>query len=196
MSERSRPSWDDTWLTVADAIGRRSKCVRASVGCVLVSPDNRALSVAYVGEPPDFASSAGKTDCSEWCPRGAGTVAPGPEYGTSCTSVHAETNAVARVNSVELVGGTAYVSSVCCIECAKLLAAARISRVVTRLRKMELHREPSRSVGYLLDSGVMVTLHVDNGSGDGLTWFGEGARLACEEMEAGRDWPGASPVYL
>jgi dCMP deaminase len=179
-----RPSWDEVWLTTASTVGRRSRCVRGNVGCVLVSPDNRALSVTYVGPPKNYEPSDNDNACDKWCPRGAGKSAPGAAYD-ECNSIHAEANGIARVNSSELIGGTAYVSSVCCFNCAKLLAAGQVKRVVTFLRENEIHRKPSNAVAYLLDSGIEVELWFDDGINQSSydIYRNEDALHACVDLE-------------
>src|SRR5690349_19329192 len=45
-----RPSWDNIWMDLAEALSKRSTCRRLSVGCVVVSEDNSAvLGIGYNG---------------------------------------------------------------------------------------------------------------------------------------------------
>ena len=46
-----RISWQDMWLEAAALVGKRSQCSRAQYGAVIVSEDNRVLSVGYNGVP-------------------------------------------------------------------------------------------------------------------------------------------------
>src|SRR5262245_13898137 len=74
-----RPTWDETWLVVADAIALRSVCSRSQVGAVIVSPTNRIVATGYNGPPsgwiPDTAGKLAEmppdfyTNCAHWCPR-------------------------------------------------------------------------------------------------------------------------------
>lgn len=155
----TRISWDKAWLDIASVIGQRSQCSRADIGCVLVSSTNQALNVAYVGAPPEFEPASGTVDCSEWCPRSRKSSTDLGSGYDDCYSVHAEVNAIARVNSDALVDGIAYVSSSCCFNCSKMLAAARVRRVVMRLSRNELHRNPVKSIEYLMASGIVVDVY-------------------------------------
>lgn len=158
----TRITWDRVWLDIASVIGKRSQCSRADIGCVLVSSSNQALSIAYVGAPPEFSPANDADDCSQWCPRSSKESTELGSGYEDCFSVHAEVNAVARVDSSALVGGTAYVSSSCCFNCSKMLAAARVDRVVMNLSTRELHRNPAKSIQYLLDSGIGVRVYFEN----------------------------------
>jgi dCMP deaminase len=63
----TRPSWDETWLSVARTIARRSLCSRDQVGAVVVSATNRLLETGYNGPPAGFQTDL--QPCTEWCPR-------------------------------------------------------------------------------------------------------------------------------
>lgn len=176
----TRISWDKVWLDIASVIGKRSQCSRADIGCVLVSSTNQALSIAYVGAPPNFAPAYGTLNCSDWCPRSQkGSSGLGSGY-EDCFSVHAEVNAVARVDSSALVGGVAYVSSSCCFNCSKMLAATRVKRVVMNLTVGELHRDPAKSIEYLLESGIEVDVYlVSENANEPATCFHDNQALEC-----------------
>ena len=152
----TRPSWDKLWMNVADVAGARSLCVRAQVGCVLVSPDNHVVAVSYNGPPAAFKHD--DLPCTAWCPR-ARAVQCGesldPEYG-DCLTVHAEANALARADSAQLRGGTAYVSSAACFNCAKALANSGVTRVVHRVEAAHAHREPEKTEHLLRSCGLTV----------------------------------------
>jgi dCMP deaminase len=63
----ARPSWDETWLSVARTVARRSLCSRDQVGAVVVSATNRLLETGYNGPPSGFPTD--NQPCTEWCPR-------------------------------------------------------------------------------------------------------------------------------
>lgn len=100
----------------------RSTCHRPSVGdgvgCVLSTSDGHVLATGYSGSPP------GEPHCIE--------IGHRLVDGRCVRTVHAEANAIGQAarRGVSVVGGTAYVTNHPCFECAKLLAAAGIVRVV------------------------------------------------------------------
>ena len=57
-----RPSWDDYFLEVANAISKRATCDRGRSGCV-IARDKRILVTGYVGAP------AGLPHCDEAGPK-------------------------------------------------------------------------------------------------------------------------------
>ena len=156
-----RPSWDDVWMSAANTVGKRSRCTRAKIGCVLVSADNRVVSVSYVGPPPLHAASNAnqQSTCKDWCTRALASKPDDldPAY-RDCVSSHAEQNAVARADFSLLRGGTAYVNSAVCWSCAKLLAASGVKRVVMEVLKSDEHRDPVGVSNFLADCGVDVTM--------------------------------------
>lgn len=160
----ARISWDDVWFTTAEKAGERSRCARGQIGCVLVGADNNVVAVSYVGPPADFAPAQEDetSDCRSWCPRGTKTdpIDLDPEH-RDCISCHAEQNAIARADFSLLQGGTAYVNATCCINCAKLLAAARVARVVMTVRTADAHRDPGRTIEFLEHSGIEVVKYGD-----------------------------------
>jgi len=109
------PDWDETYLTIADLIAQHSKATRAKVGAILVK-DRRIISIGYNGTPSGFPNQC------EW----NGVTLP--------EVLHAESNAISKcARSVESSeGSTLYVTVSPCIECAKLIIQAGISKVYYR----------------------------------------------------------------
>lgn len=150
-----RPDWDDVWLEVARIAGKRSRCVRGAIGCVLVSPTNEVVAVSYVGPPPGFLdANIDDSDCRSWCPRSS-AVTLDPGY-RDCVSSHAEMNAIARADFTRIRGGTAYVNGATCWMCAKGLAASGVARVVMETRIGEMHRNPAATETLLVSCGIQV----------------------------------------
>jgi dCMP deaminase len=159
MPDRDRPSWAEIWMQTARAMAERSRCVRAQVGCVLVSQDNRVIASSYNGPPPGMTVLG---DCVNWCPRAQseGHVLE-PGY-TDCCASHAEMNAVARADFTQLQGGTAYVTGSVCYTCAKLLAASNVGLVVMIVRGSESYRSPKKSMQLLAECGITCTVIDDD----------------------------------
>lgn len=159
-----RPTWDETFMSMAESIGQRTRCVRAQavtekggIGCVIVTADNRVAAASYAGPPAGYhaANEVPESTCDQWCPRALKTDNLDPGY-TDCVSSHAEMSAVARADFTESAGGTAYVNSSVCLSCAKVLATALIARVVMRVSDKDSHRYPEAAIAYLRESGVEV----------------------------------------
>lgn len=155
---KDRPSWDETWMIVANNLGQRSRCSRGAIGCVIVSSDNRVLAASYVGPAKDFKPANYKpdTDCTSWCPRSQPGAEIDPSYG-NCISCHAEQNAIARCQG-DPSGGTIYVNGSICVNCAKLVAAAGIARVVMIVHSADAHRNPDQVMKFLQVCQIEVTV--------------------------------------
>lgn len=163
----TRPSWDDTWMAVADVVAQRSLCSLAQIGAVIVDRDNKVCSTGYNGAPAGYipiqfwekaGNVTGTEPCSAWCERAAEIEKGGerlPQYET-CAAVHSESNALLRSDRSAHVGGTMYVTSVPCFGCARLIANSGLSRVVFRINKGEEHRDPKMISTFLSASGLLV----------------------------------------
>jgi dCMP deaminase len=112
-----RPDWDSYFMKIAFAVSERSTCDRAFVGCVLVL-EKRILTTGFNGSP------AGLPHCDE--------VGHLIVEGHCVRTIHAETNAIiqAALHGVSTRGATCYVTHFPCINCAKVLINAGITRLV------------------------------------------------------------------
>jgi len=122
---RTRPSWDDYFMSTARVVASRSNCVKRMVGAVVVS-DRRIISTGYNGTP------RGVRNCNEGgCPRCAG----GAESGTrldECLCSHAEENSItqAAYHGARVRGAVLYTTFCPCLICTKLIINAGIDEVV------------------------------------------------------------------
>ena len=153
----TRPSWDEVWMQVADAIAQRSRCSRAHIGAVVVSKDQRISSTGYNG-PAALLPVEG--DCIEWCPRGQGLTELNNTYD-SCPSIHAESNALLYVDRSRVEGGTIYITDAACYQCAKLISNSGITRVVMRIGTRAAHRLPDATVDYFKKCNIEVVITED-----------------------------------
>ena len=147
-----RTSWDETWLATATVVAGRSKCDTRQVGAVLVSEDNGYLVVGYNGPPAGYPAEG---TCNNWCPRRQAGQCKDRDY-LDCPSVHAELNALLRADRSLLTGGTAYITTAPCYNCAKALANSGLKRVVYPRTPEKKHRSPAASLELLEASGLEV----------------------------------------
>lgn len=125
-----RLDWDRYFAAIAQVVATRSTCSSRQVGAVLVRPDDRQLlSTGYNGTVP------GAMHCDEGgCPRSAGEepvagVLNDADPATACHGVHAEINALARLEGLAR-GTSLYTTTSCCFSCAKALTAAGVAEIV------------------------------------------------------------------
>lgn len=154
-----RLTWDETWLGVARVIARRSRCTRDQVGAVIVDADQVPLVASYNGPPPGFEPPT--EYCRDWCPRAQlgkdGRPAALDHLYEDCPANHAEANALARTNWHDAHDATIYVTSGVCYQCAKLIAASGLHRVVLPTGRHEpAHRDPHKVHQALLDWGIQL----------------------------------------
>ncbi|MBO6259050.1 MAG: cytidine deaminase [Succinivibrio sp.] len=140
-----RPTKDESFIEIAQAVSMRSTCIRRRYGAVIVSRDGRIVSTGYNGAPRHRAN------CIELgvCLREQLKIKPGTHYEL-CRSVHAEANAIINGNPLDIVGGTLYLAGTDarnnqpteqispCAMCQRLILNAQIKRVVMRKSNGEL----------------------------------------------------------
>lgn len=117
-----RPTFDKIWTEFATALAERSTCARTGVGCVIVTEDNhRVLSIGYNGGARGLNNSC---DSAE----------PG-----NCGCLHAEENALIKMNFNEPSPKKMYTTLAPCLMCAKRAVNAGIQEVIyiTAYRKTE-----------------------------------------------------------
>jgi len=131
MEQEHRPSWNEYFMEVCNLISKRSSCGRLHVGCVLVK-DNRIIATGYNGHLPGAPHDSFVRD------------------GHEQLTIHAETNAIAdsAKRGVSLDGCTAYVTHFPCINCAKILIASGIKRII-----FESHYKDDELVPILCQKG-------------------------------------------
>ncbi len=121
----SRPSWDDYFLDLADAVSKRATCGRGRSGCVIVK-DKRILVTGYVGSP------TGLPHCDEVGHLFKTMIDDDGNQSQHCVrTVHAEQNAVCQAAKmgVSIDGATVYCRMTPCRTCAMLLINSGIKKV-------------------------------------------------------------------
>lgn len=155
----ARPSWDETWLAQAEVMARRSRC-RGGAGAVAVDYRNQIVQSAYTGPPANYSLTEEEDlvsqSCIGYCKRANRDPSERDLAYLDCPSVHAEINLISFSDRTRIEGGTIYVSTVPCLNCAKALANSGVLRVVWRATAADRHRDPKGAVDYLRRCGIMV----------------------------------------
>ena len=103
--QKSRPTWDDMYMEIAEVVSKRSKDPHTKVGAVIVK-DNHILGIGYNAEPKGFNYDFDWNSSEKY------------DY-----VIHAELNAIANSTFFgnSIVGSTIYLTLSPCHECMKLL---------------------------------------------------------------------------
>ena len=121
----SRPTWDEYFMEVANAISKRATCDRGRSGCV-IARDKQILCSGYVGSPVGFPH------CDDVGHQLKKTVHENGTVTEHCVrTIHAEQNALCQAakNGVSVNGATVYCRMTPCHTCAMLLINAGIKRI-------------------------------------------------------------------
>jgi dCMP deaminase len=144
-----RPSWDEYFMEVADAIAKRATCDRGRSGCV-IARDKMILATGYVGAP------TGLPHCDDVGHQLKKVVHEDGTVTQHCVrTVHAEQNAICQAarHGIGIEGATLYCRMTPCRTCAMLIINCGIRRVVCE-RKYHAGAESEemfRTAGILLE---------------------------------------------
>ena len=132
-----RPSKDEYYLNIAEAVLQRSTCLRRKYGAVIVK-DDEIIATGYNGAP------RGEKNCCDtgFCYRKQANIPHGEKYETCC-GVHAEMNAIISASRRDMIGATLYLAGreadgtpvaniTPCLMCRRLIVNAGIDTIVTR----------------------------------------------------------------
>ena len=132
-----RADKDSYYLRIAEAVLRRSTCLRRKYGAVIVK-DDEIISTGYNGAP------RGWENCCDagYCYREQEGIPHGERYEL-CRSVHGEANAVISASRRDMIGAVLYLagqeedgSSIQnaepCVMCKRLIINAGIKEVITQ----------------------------------------------------------------
>lgn len=130
-----RISKDEYYIGIAEAVLKRSTCLRRNYGAVLVKNDE-IVATGYNGSP------RGEQNCCDtgYCEREKQNVPKGERYEL-CVAIHAEDNAITSAGRDKANGGTLYIvgmeadgskhANPCpCMMCRRKIVNAGIKRVV------------------------------------------------------------------
>jgi len=148
-----RPSWDEYFLKIREAVSLRATCDRGRTG-VVITKNNTIIATGYVGSPP------GLKHCDE-----VGhlmrkvTYEDGKTHEHCLRTIHAEANAIchAAKHGVSLEGSTLFCKMEPCDTCAKLVIAAGIKKVVCEMS----YHGAKRTREMFKESGVELEIKKD-----------------------------------
>lgn len=121
-----RPSWDEYFMEVANAISKRATCDRGRSGCV-IAKDRQILVTGYVGSPK------GLPHCDDVGHQMKKMLHEDGSITQHCVrTVHAEQNAICQAarRGISIDGATLYCRMTPCRTCAMLIINCGIKRVV------------------------------------------------------------------
>ena len=131
MSEKYvRPSWDEYFSNMVDAVATRATCDRGRAGCVIVK-DKQILVTGYVGSPK------GSPHCDDVGHLFKKVIHEDGKITQHCVrTVHAEQNAITQAarRGIALEGSTLYVRMTPCRTCTMLIINTGIERVVCQMK--------------------------------------------------------------
>lgn len=116
----NRITRDTAFLLMAHTLSLRSTCKRACQGAIITTEEGRILSLGYNGVPK------GTPHCIDIpC---SGVNFPSGQGLDKCLAIHAEQNAIARLQEFDKAH-TLYTINKPCISCGKLVRATPIKRI-------------------------------------------------------------------
>jgi dCMP deaminase len=129
-----RPSLDEYYIKIAEAVSLRSTCLKKHYGAVIVK-NGEIISTGYNNPPRGEAHCVECTKCGN-----------GKDEATylSCPSVHAEQNAIISASRQEMLGADLYLAGYDvatgeenfeawpCEICLRLIKNAGINRIINR----------------------------------------------------------------
>lgn len=127
----NRPDKDHYYLGIAQAVAKRSTCLRRQYGAVIVKNDE-IIATGYNGAPRGFVNCCDTGECMR-----TGHKHNDGDY-SSCKSVHAEMNAIISAARRDMIGATLYlagfqdekpIDSAPCPVCERMIQNAGIIRV-------------------------------------------------------------------
>ncbi|MBW2997437.1 AAA family ATPase [Candidatus Woesearchaeota archaeon] len=125
-----RPTWDEYFMGIVDAVSKRATCDRGRTAVVIVK-NKRMLATGYVGSP------MGLPHCDNVGHKMKKIIHEDGRISQHCVRTnHAEINAVALAarNGVSIDGATLYCKLAPCYTCAKMIINAGIRRIVCQKR--------------------------------------------------------------
>ena len=139
-----RPNKISYYIGIAEAVAKRSTCLRRQYGAVIVK-DDRIISTGYNG------AARGEPNCCDEgvCWREAHDIPHGQQY-EKCRAVHAEANAIINANPSDMIGATLFLAGFendkpiniphPCEMCWRIITNAQIKEVITGVSNIRLNK--------------------------------------------------------
>ena len=129
MEKQTPIEWKEYFLEIAHTVSKRSNCLRAKVGAVIVGEDKKIKATGYNGVPSKVLS------CMELgeCYRIKNKIESGTRYET-CRSIHAEQNAIIQAGQDRCMGSSMYIwgHNFICILCKRFIVQSGIETIYLR----------------------------------------------------------------
>ena len=144
-----RPTWDEYFVGLTEAVSKRATCDRGRSGCVIVR-DKRILVSGYVGSPVGFPH------CDDVGHQIKTVTHEDGKVTSHCVrTIHAEQNAICQAarDGISIDGGTIYTIMTRCRTCAMLIINCGLKRVVS-IRKYQAgweSEEMFKKAGIVMD---------------------------------------------
>ncbi|MDD3594037.1 MAG: deaminase [Candidatus Gastranaerophilales bacterium] len=121
--------WDSYFLEMAKTASKRSSCLRAQVGAIIVGADKMIKATGYNGTPAKVESCLERN----YCFRIHNKIPSGTRYET-CRSIHAEQNAIIQAGLDRTKGAAMYIygHDFICILCKRFILQAQIENIILK----------------------------------------------------------------
>jgi len=139
---KTRPTFDQTFLRMAEVLSRRATCPKKQVGAIIVDLDNRIVAAGYNGPP------AGLPHCT--------AVGCKEEEGHCTRSLHAESNALYNGDIRRMKGGTMFLwGAFPCYRCSQGLITVGLETLVVALAEPdEVYNDGLVAYELLKEAGI------------------------------------------
>ena len=148
MEKHLRPTWDEYFSRMVDAVAQRATCDRGRAGCVIVK-EKQILVTGYVGSPK------GLPHCDDVGHLLKKVIHEDGKVTQHCVrTVHAEQNAITQAarRGIALEGSTLYVRMTPCRTCTMLIINTGIERVVCQNK----YHAAEESEAMMKDAGIQL----------------------------------------
>jgi dCMP deaminase len=145
-----RPTWDEYFMEVMNAVSKRATCDRGRSGCV-IARNGQILTTGYVGSP------IGLPHCDEAGHQFKKMLHEDGSISEHCVrTVHAEQNAICQAAKlgIAIEGATLYCRMTPCRTCAMIIINSGIKRVVVEKK----YQRGEESEDMFLQAGVELVI--------------------------------------
>ena len=143
-TNKTRPSWDEYFLKIAEIVASRSTCDRRHMGGIIIK-NKSILSTGYNGAPRGMphCDSVGHEIADGHCVR----------------TIHAEANAIAQAarNGTAIAGSIMYITHSPCYDCFKMMVNAGIKEVVYKDFYMSRYEASKAVLKLAQKAGIKIT---------------------------------------